>query len=141
MDASVIKDIINKVNVTLCYFDPGYISARRTEDIKERCFTFDKYVECRFNYEMGKLKEFNDLFLEFDGKLFSCTLDSPNLVKRNFKLATLRIEIDKTLLENNEDLKNEVNRFIDWFGGNKISFTHKKKKFNYIIETDEENIS
>lgn len=141
MEESTIKEIIGRVNVTLSYFDPGYVSARRTDDLKERCFTFDKYVECRFNYEMGKLEEFKDLFLEFDGKLFTCTLDSPNLVKRNFKLATLRIEIDKTLLESNEDLNNEVNRFITWFGGNKISFTHKKKKFNYIIENDGENIS
>lgn len=140
MEEATIKEIIGKVNTTLSYFDPGYISARRTEDIRERCYTFDTYVECRFNYEMGKLEEFRDLFLEMDGKIFTCTLDSPNLVKRNFKLATLTVQIDKTLLENNEILNDEVNRFLAWFGGNKICFTHKKKKFNYII-TNEDDFS
>ena len=41
------KEIIGKVNVTLNYFDPGYVSARRTEDLKERCFTFDKYEKLK----------------------------------------------------------------------------------------------
>lgn len=131
---SRIKDIIHRVNITLSYFDAGYISAKRTGDLKERCNEFDTYVECRFNYELGKLDEFKDLFLEMDGKVFSCKLDDPNLVKRNFKSATLTVEISKTLLERNEILKNEVDRFINWFGGNKIRFTHKKKKFTYTIE-------
>jgi hypothetical protein len=134
MEESTIRSIIEKVNTTLSYFDAGYISARRTEDIKERCFTFDTFVECRFNYELGKLDEFKDLFLDLDGKVFSCSLDEPNLVKRNFKLATLTIQIPKTLLETHDALNDEVNRFISWFGGNRIRFTHKKKKFNYIID-------
>lgn len=141
MEEAIIREIIGKVNTTLSYFDSGYISARRTDSRKDRCYEFSEYVECRFNYELGKLDEFKDLFLEFEGCIFKCTLDTPNLVKRNFKLATLRIEIDKTQLESNEILKNEVTRFIEWFGGNKISFTHKKKKFTYKIEYEEDDIS
>lgn len=139
IEETEIKDIIHQVNRTLSYFDPGYISARRTEDVRERCNEFDTYVECRFNYELGKLDEFRDLFLELDGRVFTCKLDSPNLVKRNFKLATLTVEIPKTLLESNQILKDEVNRFIDWFGGNEIKFTHKKKKFTYTIENTWQN--
>ena len=136
MEEETIKDIIGRVNTTLSYFDAGYISARRTEDIKERCYTFDTFIECRFNYELGKLDEFKDLFLDLDGKVFKCTaLEEPNLVKRNFKLVTLEVQIPKTLLSSHEALKDEVDRFISWFGGNRIRFTHKKKKFNYIIDT------
>ena len=141
MEEATIKDIIGRVNKTLSYFDPGYTSARRVDGIKERCYTFDAYVECRFNYELSKLDEFKDLFLDMDGRIFVCTLDSPNLVKRNFKLATLTVQIDKTLLESNESLNDEVNRFLEWFGGNKICFTHKKKKFNYTIINEENCIS
>jgi len=141
MQEDVIKDIISKVNNTLSYFDyAGNTSARRTENFKERCPSLEKYVECRFNYEFGKLIEFSDLFSELEGCVFTCTLQEPNIVKRNFKLATLRIEISKTLLETNELLNNEVKKLEEWLGGNTIEFTHKKKKFKYkIIIQDEED--
>jgi len=143
MEESTIRKIIEAVNSTLKTFDSGWTSVKRfgyvTDDAdRERCMTFDKYVECRVNREFWKLDEFKDLFAEFDGNIFECKLDEPNLVKRTFKLATLRIKIPKSALEANESLNNEVKRFIDWLGGDTITFTHKKKKFIYKILNNNE---
>ena len=147
MEEEIIKTIISEVNRTLNVFDrSGCTSAKRfgnvTDDnIKDKCEEFDKFVECRFNFEFAKLDKFKDLFIELEGNVFSCTLTEPNTVKRNFKLATLSIEIPKTLLDSNEILSNEVKSLIDWIGGDTITFTHKKKKFTYKIyyKEDEEN--
>lgn len=146
MEEVIIRRIIGEVNRTLIYFDnAGCTSAKRygrvTEDSgRDRCDSFDKYVECRFNFEFGKLEEFKDLFIELEGNVFSCTLTDPNTVKRNFGLATLSIQIPKTLLESNELLNNEVKKLEEWIGGDTITFTHKKKKFIYnIYNKDEED--
>lgn len=138
MEESTIRRIIQKVNSTLKIFDLGYTSTKRFGDVREdsirdRCNSFDEYVECRFNYEFSKLEEFKDIFIEFEGNIFKCELDEPDLVKRNFKLATLRIKVPKSILEANKDLNNEIMRLIDWIGGDTITFTHKKKKFKYKI--------
>lgn len=143
MEESTIRGIIEKVNKTLRYFDSGYTSAKRLGSVKEdperdRCETFDQYVECRFNYEFSKLEIWRDLFIELEGNVFSCKLDEPNLVKRNFKLATLTIKVPKGVLESNEVLKNEVMNLINWIGGDTITFTHKKKKFMYNIINNNE---
>ena len=145
MEETIIRKIIGEVNRTLSMFDnAGCTSAKRfgkvTEDSeRDRCDSFDKFVECRFNFEFGKLEEFKDLFIELEGNVFSCTLTDPNSVKRNFKLATLTIQIPKTLLESNEPLNNEIKRLEEWIGGDTITFTHKKKKFTYQIYKNDEN--
>ena len=69
MEESTIRRIIQRVNSTLKVFDLGYTSTKRYGDVREdsirdRCNSFDEYVECRFNYEFSKLEEFKDIPFE-----------------------------------------------------------------------------
>ena len=47
-----IRDLISRVNSTLAYFEKDYVSVKRTPTSdKERCSSFEQFIEARFNFE------------------------------------------------------------------------------------------
>ena len=82
----IIKELIARVNSTLSYYEKDYVSVKRTPYAeRERCVSFEQYIEARFNYECSKIPELYDAVIATDGHLFSCTeLIDPDTAKRRF---------------------------------------------------------
>ena len=122
-----IRDLISRVNSTLLYFEKDYTSVKRTPTSdKERCSSFEQFIEARFNFECCQIPELIEAVISTDGHLFTCvSLENPDLSKRRFTTAS--VIIDPNLPEN---LKNEV---LELFGGSEIIFNNVRKKIKYTI--------
>lgn len=129
-----LKKAISSVNLTLFRYEKDYISTLRSPNAdKERCTSFEQFVETRFNYECSKIPELEDLIIKTEGRLFSCTeLEEPDTAKRRFKLATICVIDPKTLPEENETLKNEITEIIKLLGCTKFKFNSVPKKIKLI---------
>lgn len=123
-----IKDLISRVNSTLSYFEKDYVSVKRTPTSdKERCSSFEQFIEARFNFECCQIPELVDAVLSTDGHVFTCvSLENPDLAKRKFTTAC--IIIDPGLPEN---LKNEI---LELLGGSEITFNNVRKKIKFEIK-------
>lgn len=140
----VIKNLISEVNGKLKYYEYNQVSAERTPHIlKERCLSFEQYVECLFNYAAYHIPEMFDMVDVLEGHLFFCTkIEEPDEAKRKFKSATIELIsedkisefVTKDLLEKKgEDLINELNRIKSFLGGSTISFNSVQKKIKFSI--------
>ena len=138
IDLDVIINLISRVNSTLSYYEKSFISAKRTPDIeRKRCESFEEYIEIRFNYEAFKIPELKQAVEETEGRLFSIVeLEEPNLTKRRFKMAKIRLLDDNLLPESCENLKNEIKQIRTALGGNVICFNCLKKKIKINIENE-----
>lgn len=136
MEDSLLRNLISRVNNTLSYYEKDYISVKRTpESDKERCTSFEQYVEARFNYECCQIPELRDAVLATEGHLFSCiSLEEKDTSKRRFTVATVVLLDPETLLETDEILKNEILKIRDFIGGSCIKFNNVKKKIKYLVE-------
>lgn len=123
-----IRDLISRVNSTLLYFEKDYTSVKRTPTSdKERCSSFEQFIEARFNFECCQIPELIEAVISTDGHLFTCvSLENPDLSKRRFTTAS--VIIDPNLPEN---LKNEV---LELFGGSEIIFNNVRKKIKFTIK-------
>ena len=132
----IIKELIARVNSTLSYYEKDYDSVKRTPYAeRERCVSFEQYIEARFNYECSKIPELYDAVIATDGHLFSCTeLIDPDTAKRRFTTASVVLVDPKTLIGANENLINEIYRIHDYLGGSCIKFNNVKKKIKFTIE-------
>lgn len=131
----IFKDIISKVNSTLNFYEKDYVSAKRTNSttVNERCSSFEQYVEIRFNKECCNIPELENLVEGTDGHLFKCIeLEDQNTAKRNFKKATIIVNPD-LLLSEDEDLKRELEKAKDFLSFNKLQFNSVKKKIKIKI--------
>lgn len=135
LDKSLLK-IIAAVNRTLSQYEKDYISVERTPGgSRERCVSFEHFVELRFNQECCKVPELSKLALATDGHLFKCiSLDDPNTEKRKFTLAHLEILDPSLIRDEDTEIKEMLNEALKLFGGRKISFNSVKKKIKYTIE-------
>lgn len=132
----IFKDIISKVNSTLNFYEKDYVSAKRTNSttVNERCSSFEQYIEIRFNKECCNIPELENLVEGTDGHLFKCLkLEEPDTAKRRFKKATIIINPD-LLLSEDEDLKIELDKAKDFISFNSIQFNSVKKKIKLKIE-------
>lgn len=133
-----IKNLISRVNSTLGYYEKSFISAQRTPELeKERCESFEEYIEIRFNHEAYKVPELKKAVEETEGRLFSCVeLEEPDTTKRRFKKAVVKLLDPELLPECDQTLKNEINQIKELLGGSVISFNCVKKKIKFDIEND-----
>lgn len=131
-----IKNLVARVNNTLSYYEKDYISVKRTPfSERERCTSFEQYIEARFNFECYQIPELRDAILATEGHLFSCiSLENPDTFKRRFSQATVILLDPETLIESDETLKNEILKIHDFIGGSCIKFNNVKKKIKILIE-------
>ena len=136
MEETIIKNLISRVNSTLSYYEKDFISVKRTPfSERERVTSFEQYIEARFNYECCQIPELVDAVLATEGHLFSCvSLENPDISKRRFTIATIELLNPETLLETDENLKNEIIKIHDLLGGSCIKFNNVKKKIQLTIE-------
>ena len=120
-----IKDLLSRVNCSLFYYEKDYVSVKRTPTAdKERCTTFEQFIEARFNFECCRIPELVDAVLSTDGHLFICSgLENPDDVKRKFSTATITISPEVP--------KEEILQLI---GGSEIVFNNVKKKIRFTIK-------
>ena len=123
-----IKDLLSRVNCSLFYYEKDYVSVKRTPTAdKERCTTFEQFIEARFNFECCRIPELVDAVLSTDGHLFICSgLENPDDIKRKFSTATITISPEVP-----ENLKDEILQLI---GGSEIVFNNVKKKIRFTIK-------
>jgi len=131
-----IKGVISRVNSTLGTYEKHYISCKRTPNSGiEPCESFEQFIEIRFNYECYKVPEFQKLIEATEGHLFSCiNIDTPDLVKRKFKSATVKILDVDDILEGDESLKEMLKDLYELLGAKKITFNNLKKKIKISYE-------
>jgi len=131
-----VKEIVSEINRTLSYFEKDFSSAKRTpESYQERCSSFEDYITNRFNFEASKIPELSELVLKTEGKLFKCkSLEGADEKKRRFKLATVVIDYDNLLSEDDQSLKDEIAKVTEYLGGDLICFNSVKKKIKLIIK-------
>lgn len=130
----IIKELISRVNSTLGYYEKDYISVKRTPwSDRERCETFEQYIEARFNYECSQIPELQEALELSEGHLFCCTeLLDPDTSKRRFSLA--RVELVKPEPYFPESLNTEIEKICKLLGGRSIKFNNVKKKIKFTIE-------
>lgn len=141
----IIKEIIAKVNRTLPLYEKDFISVQRTPwTNKERCTSFEQFVEARFNFEISRLPEFEYLSQVFEGKLFGLiNLSESDGENRRYKLATFTLppenvikEVISPVPEMENLINDELGKIISYLGGKTIKFNGVKKKIKIIIEKD-----
>ena len=131
-----IRGVISRVNSTLKTYEKHFISCKRTPDSEiEPCESFEQFIEIRFNYECYKVPEFKDLIEATNGHLFSCiNIDTPDITKRKFKFATVKIlEVDD-ILESDDDIKKMLESLHKLLGIKTITFNNLKKKIKIKYE-------
>lgn len=124
----IIKELISRVNSSLGYYEKDYVSVKRTPNAdKERCTSFEQFIEARFNFECCQIEELVEAVINTEGHLFKCIyLEDPEDSKRKFKSATIIISPDIP-----ESLKNEILQVI---GGTEIVFNNVKKKIRFSVK-------
>ena len=141
----IIKETIAKVNRTLQFYEKDFISVQRTPWIdKERCGSFEQYIEARFNFEISRLPEFEYLSQVFEGRLFTLQdLKGSDPDQRKFKLVTFKLPEDEVIKETISPfpemevlIYEEIAKIKDYLGGNTIKFNAVKKKIKIIVEND-----
>ena len=134
LEKTILK-IISEVNRTLGQYEKDWVSCERIPGVRERCKSFEHFVELRFNRECYKIPELQKLVEATDGHLFSCTaLDNPDTEKRRFTLAHVEMLDPKLIRDEDTDIKEMLDEVLKIFGGRKISFNGVKIKIKLIIE-------
>lgn len=133
-----LRDVVLEINRTLPYYEKDWMSVKRTPESsdKERCTSFEQFIEARFNYEFcKKYTEFSDLVNFMEGRLFICTsLEEPDPIRRRFKLVEISL-VDPKIVPNPSDLFiSEFTRLYEYLGGTKIYFNSVKKKIRLRIK-------
>lgn len=131
----IIMKVVSEVNRTLNQYEKDWVSCERVPDIRERCESFEHFIELRFNRECYKIPELQKLIIATDGHLFKCTsLDNPNTEKRKFTLAHMEMLDPKLIRDEDVEIKEMLDEALKLFGGRKLSFNSVKKKIKYTIE-------
>lgn len=141
----VIKQTISRVNNTLSYYEKGFISVQRTPwSDKERCQSFEQFIEARFNFELCKIPEFEQISSIFSGKLFGLVnITEMDPDRRRFKLVTFTLppenvinDVISQFPEMESLINEEIANIINYLGGKVIKFNNVKKKIKIIIENE-----
>ena len=132
----IIKKVVSEVNRTLCQYEKDWISCERTPGgERERCNSFEHFIELRFNRECYKIPELQKLIIATDGHLFRCTsLEEPDPEKRKYGIAHLEMLDLSEIRDEDTEIKEMLSEIYKLFGGKKISFNGVKKKIKFKIE-------
>lgn len=132
----IIKKVVSEVNRTLCQYEKSWVSCERTPGgDRERCESFEHFIELRFNRECYKIPELQKLILATEGHLFRCTsLEDSDPEKRKFGLAHLEMLDLSEIRDEDTDIKEMLAEVQKLFGGRKLSFNGVKKKIKFKIE-------
>jgi len=131
-----IKDLIARVNKSIIWYKKGgWIDCRRTPTSGENLVeSLEEFIEARFNRECWDLPEFNEACELLDGKLFICTLDGVDEVRKRFRKATLRLVKEEDILDPSPQLLEILKNVREFLGGSSISFNGVRIKIKYEIE-------
>lgn len=123
-----IKELLSRVNCSLVYYEKDYVSVKRTPNAdKERCTSFEQYIEARFNFECCQIPELVEAVLSTDGRLFVvANLENPDGIKRRFSTATVIISPEIP-----ESLREEILLIM---GGSEIKFNNVKRKIKFSVK-------
>jgi hypothetical protein len=137
-----LKTAISNINNSLMVYEKNFSSRLRLEDdldSKERCSSFEHYIELRFNFESSKIPSLRKLQEETHGHLFVCSgVEEFDEKKRKYKMAHLQllnpddIDIEYTGIDV-EKLKSEIDNIEKLIGGKNISFNGVQKKIKLVI--------
>jgi hypothetical protein len=132
----IIKKVVSEVNRTLCQYEKSWVSCERMPGGgRERCESFEHFIELRFNRECYKIPELQKLILATEGHLFRCTsLDDPDLNKNKFSMAHVEMLDLSEIRDEDTDIKEMLIEVQKLFGGRKLSFNSVKKKIKFKIE-------
>lgn len=132
----IVKKVVSEVNRTLGQYEKSWVSCERTPGgERERCESFEHFIELRFNRECYKIPELQKLILATDGHLFKCTsLEEPDTEKRKFKVAHVEMLGLDEIRDEDADIKEMLEEVQKLFGGRKISFNSVRKKIKFKIE-------
>lgn len=143
MDKSIEEELriaISSVNSSLKSYESDFSSYRRYCDddyeSKERCKTFEQFIELRFNFELSLLPSFRKLQTSTQGHLFKCiSVDGFDAVKNNrYKMATLEL-LNPSMVETEiENLATDVEDIRKLLGGTIVKFNNVQKKIRLVIE-------
>lgn len=128
-----LKLLIIKVNSSLPYYDPDYISTKRyPKGEKIRIQTFRQYIECRLNYELSSIPEIYDFLEQTEGHIFRVvSIINQNDIKRRFSEVT--VELDRSF-SSDEDFQEILNAIEILLGGTRLRFNYSQKKTKIFIE-------
>ena len=140
-----LKEIIVRVNKTLSYYDPGYISAKRFSNYEDNymngvevCKSFTDYIEMRLNYECSKIPELEEIEQITEGNLLKLvSIEGEDLDRKRFKYATFTILTPDMIVDPDEDLIREIEKAKTFLiGENKkglITFNDVKNRISIKI--------
>lgn len=128
LQREIIKELLSRVNSSLSYYEKDYVSVKRTPTAdKERCTSFEQFIEARFNFECCQIEELVEAVVSVDGRLFKVlSLENPDTAKRKFTSVTISICPDIP-----ENLKHDV---LNLIGGTEIIFNSVKRKIKFSIK-------
>lgn len=135
MVKNIIKSLIQRVNSTLRYYEKEYIELQRTPNLdREKCFSFEQFIEIRFNMECCRIPELCHIQELLGGHLFICrSLENPDELRRRFSLATVSLITVEEIENPNEELISELARVKEFLGGSVVKFNSVKQKIKYTI--------
>lgn len=136
MNATTIREIIARVNKTLCYYEKDYISVKRTPEAeRERTVSFEQYIEARFNYECCQIPELYDIVIALEGHLWqNVQLVGSDTAKRRFTEAKITLIDPESPIIEDPELKNAIYEIAKQLGGSSVRFNNVKKKIKFVIE-------
>jgi hypothetical protein len=131
-----LKDMISSVNGTLIHYKKGgWIDCRRTPDAgEEMIYSLEQFIDARFNREAWNIPELQKAEDYLGGRLFSCTLEEPDEIKKKYKQATLTLIRAEDIIEPSEELIKLLDEVRIFLGGTKIVFNSVKVKIKFSIE-------
>ncbi len=132
----IIRKVVSEVNRTLGQYEKDWVSCERIPGgERERCESFEHFIELRFNRECYKIPELQKLIIATEGHLFRCTsIEEPDLEKHKFELAHLEMLDLSEIRDEDVDIKEMLTTVQELFGGRKISFNSVRKKIKFKIE-------
>lgn len=133
----IIKKTISAVNSSLQKFKRGgWIRVERIPQLeKEVCETLSDFVEAVFNRECyNRIPEFRQAQELLGGHLFKCILDEPDEIKKRFLSATVILIDEKSIIDPDDNLINELRKVENYLGGREIKFNSVKVKIKFEIK-------
>lgn len=133
---NTIKSLISEVNGTLSHYKKGgWIDCRRTPDSgQEMMESLEQFIDARFNREAWEIPEFRKAEEYLGGRLFSCTLEGADEIRKRYKQATVTLISAEDIIEPSQELIDLLEEIKSFIGGTKIKFNSVKVKIKYSIE-------
>lgn len=132
-----IEKVLSSVNSHLKkYKTGGWIQVERIPGTLETdtVMSLEEYVDAVFNRAIiNYIPEFETAQRLLGGHLFKCHLVDPDEPKKRFKEAVAILVDEKSIINPDENLINELKRVQDYLGGTQITFNSVKIKIIYTI--------